>query len=195
MSEDTRFPELVAIACHDLRTPLATVHGFAHTLGRADLEEPAARYVEMIAAATAQLAELLEELSLVKRIEAGRYEPRLEDVDSLELAHSAAAELEESAVAVSGSGAPVHVERKPATRALRQLARAARRHGGHESVALAVRGAVLELAPVERNAADVVTGADVRELGAAAAVVYLRALGSSLEHEHGRLVIRLPEGG
>jgi signal transduction histidine kinase len=195
MNEGTRFPELVAIACHDLRTPLATVHGFAHTLGRSDLDEPAARYVGMIAAATAQLAELLEELSLVTRIEAGRYEPRLENVDSLDLARSAAAELEEDAVAVTGSGASVRVEQKPVTRALRQLARAARRHGGHDSVTLAVRGAELELAPVERNAADVVTGADIRELGAAAAVVYLRALGASLEHEHGRLLIRLPEGG
>jgi signal transduction histidine kinase len=195
MSEHTRFPQLVAIACHDLRTPLATVHGFTHTLGRADLEEPAARYVEMIGAATAQLAELLEELSLVARIEAGRYEPRLAPVDSLELARAAAAELDAGAVAVDGSGASVQVEREPTTRALRQLARAARRHGGRDSVTLVVRGAELELAPVERNAAGVVTGAEIRELGAAAAVVYLRALGVSLEHEQDRLRIELPESG
>jgi signal transduction histidine kinase len=195
MSEDTRFPQLVAIACHDLRTPLATVHGFTHTLGRADLEEPAGRYVAMIGAATAQLAELLDELSLVARIEAGRYEPRLETVDSLELARSAAGELDEGAVAVRGSGAPAQVEPEATIRALRQLARAARRHGGRDSVTLTVSGAELEVAPVERNAAGVVTGAEIRELGAAAAVVYLRALGCSLEHEHDRLLIRLPEGG
>jgi signal transduction histidine kinase len=192
MSEDTRFPRLVSIACHDLRTPLATVHGFAHTLGRAELGQPADRYVEMIAAATAQLAELLDELALVARIESGRFEPRLEAFDSLELARSAAAELEEGAVDVSGSGARVAIERDAAVRALRQLARAARRHGGHDSVSLSVRGAELELSPVGRNAAGVVTGAEFRELGAAAAVALVRALGGSLELQDDRLLVRLP---
>jgi signal transduction histidine kinase len=195
MTEDTRFPQLVSIACHDLRTPLATVHGFAHTLARAELGEPAARYVGMIEAATAQLAELLDELSLIARIEARRFEPRLETVDSLELVRSAAAELEEDAVAVSGSGAPVRVEAEAATRALRQLARAARRHGGRDSVTLSVRGPEIELAPVERNAAAVVTGAEFRELGAAAAVELVRALGGTLELEGERLLVRLPAGG
>ena len=40
------------LACHDLRTPLATVHGFAQTLARSEeLDETAARYVGMINAA------------------------------------------------------------------------------------------------------------------------------------------------
>ena len=39
-TEETRFARLVSLACHDLRTPLATVVGFAHTLTRQDeLEE------------------------------------------------------------------------------------------------------------------------------------------------------------
>ena len=97
MPDNTRFPRLVALACHDLRTPLATVHGFARTLARVELTDPAPRYVEMIEAATAQLAELLEELSLVARIEGGRFEPRLEEADSLVLAREAAGELEEEA--------------------------------------------------------------------------------------------------
>src|SRR5205814_2018492 len=42
-TEETRFARLVSLACHDLRTPLATVVGFAHTLTRqGELEEPAA---------------------------------------------------------------------------------------------------------------------------------------------------------
>ena len=49
------------LACHDLRTPLATVHGFAHTLGgSAELDDASARYVEMISTASGQLAELLD---------------------------------------------------------------------------------------------------------------------------------------
>ena len=34
MDNDTAFPRLVSLACHDLRTPLATVSGFAKTLAR-----------------------------------------------------------------------------------------------------------------------------------------------------------------
>ena len=35
MTDDNAFARLVSLACHDLRTPLATVHGFATTLGAA----------------------------------------------------------------------------------------------------------------------------------------------------------------
>ena len=193
MSGDPRFPRLVALACHDLRTPLATVHGFTRTLVRSDLEEPAARYLEMIEAASLQLAELLDELSLLARIEAGRFEPRLEEADSLALAQAAAEELEEGSVVVTGEGAPVSVEVDAARRALRQLARAARRHGGVESVSLEVRGAELEIAPVTDSAAGVVAGEELRELGAAAAADFLRALGATLEVADERLLISLPE--
>jgi len=192
VSGEPRFPRLVALACHDLRTPLATVHGFARTLVRTDLEEPADRYVEMIEAASAQLAELLDELSLLARIESGRYEPRIESIDSLELARAAADELEEGSVTVDGEGARVAVEVDATRRAVRQLARAARRHGGVESVSLAVRGTELVISPVTAAAAPVVTGDDLRELGAAAAGDFLRALGATLDVADERLVIRLP---
>jgi len=192
VSGDPRFPRLVALACHDLRTPLATVHGFARTLVRSDLGEPADRYIAMIEAASLQLAELLDELSLLARIESGRFEPRLEETDSLALAQAAAEELEPGSVEVSGEGALVSVEVDATRRALRQLARAARRHGGLESVSLEVRGAELEIAPVTDSAAGVVVGDELRELGAAAAVDFLRALGATLEVADERLVIRLP---
>ena len=55
MHNDTYFAKLVSLGCHDVRTPLATVHGFAKTLTRTvDLEAPADRYVEMIEVASAQ---------------------------------------------------------------------------------------------------------------------------------------------
>ncbi len=193
MSQDSRFPRLVALACHDLRTPLATVHGFARTLVRSDLQEPVHRHVEMIEAASVQLAELLDELSLLARIESGRFEPRLETVDSLALAREAAEQLEDGTVAVDGDGAPVAVEVDATRRALRQLARAARRHGGLESVTVEVRGAELEISPVTAAAEPVVTGSELRELGAAAAGDLLRALGATVAVADGRLRIRLPE--
>ncbi|HEX6951462.1 MAG TPA: histidine kinase dimerization/phospho-acceptor domain-containing protein, partial [Gaiellaceae bacterium] len=108
MTDDSEFARLVSLACHDLRTPLATVHGFATTLVRGgDLAPPADRYVEMIDAASAQLAELIEELSLAARIESGRYDPTPREADTLELAQAAAARLGEDRVRVTGSGAAV----------------------------------------------------------------------------------------
>ena len=77
VTDNSRFANLVVLACHDLRTPLATVHGFAHTLGRLELDETPARYVTMISAAAEQLGELIDQLGLASRIEAGRYEPVL----------------------------------------------------------------------------------------------------------------------
>jgi signal transduction histidine kinase len=192
MASDTRFPELVSIACHDLRTPLATVYGFSRTLGRLELEGPASRYVEMIDAASDQLGELLDQLSLVTRIESGRFEPSLTEVDSLELARAAAAELGEERVLVSGDGARVRVDLEATRRALAQLARAAARHGGHDSVTLVVRGPELDLAPLSRSAAPVLLGEELRELGAAAAGILIRALGGSLAADGERLLIRLP---
>ncbi len=192
VSQGASFPRLVSLACHDLRTPLATVHGFARTLARAELEEPAGRYVSMIEAASDQIAELLEELALVARIEDGRYEPRFDEVDSLELARGAAAELEEGSAVVSGEGALVRVDVDATRRAVRQLARATRRHGGLDSVDLAVHGAELEVTPLTETARVVVTGEELRELGAASAATLVRALGGSVRADGDRLRISLP---
>src|SRR5256886_10144476 len=98
---DASFPRLVSLAAHDLRTPLATIHGFAQTLIRmGDLGEPKQKYMEMIDMASRQLAELLEELGTAARIEGGRYEPSLQGVDTLELAQAAALQLGEDRVRV-----------------------------------------------------------------------------------------------
>jgi signal transduction histidine kinase len=192
MPDDKRFALLVSLACHDLRTPLATVYGFARTLARSDLEPPADRYLEMIEAASQQLGDLLDDLGLVARIEAGRYEPRLATTDSLELARAAAAELDEGRVEVSGSGGPVNVPEDETRRALSQLARAASRHGGFDSVQLSVDGPVLALSPVTRASSPVLLGEEIRDLGALAATTLVRALGGSVETDDERLLVRLP---
>ena len=191
MTNDRRFAELVSVACHDILTPLATVYGFARTLEQLPLEAPAPRYVEMIGAASAQIDELLDQLRLVARIESGKYEPVLAERDSLELAHEAAALLEEGSVNVSGQGALVRVDPVPAARALSQLARATARFGGFESVDLQVDGAELVLSPLSRTAQPVVLGEEARELAAPAAALLIEALGGTLEVCEDRLVIRL----
>jgi signal transduction histidine kinase len=194
MTNDSRFAELVSVACHDILTPLATVYGFARTLEQLPLESPAPRYVEMIGTASSQIDELVDQLRLVARIEAGKYEPTLVERDSLELAGEAAGRLEEGRVVVSGSGAAVLVDPEPTARALAQLARAAARFGGHDSVALAVDGPELVVSPLSAAARPVVLGEDARELAAPAAGVLIRALGGSLEARQEALVIRLPRG-
>jgi signal transduction histidine kinase len=192
MAEDTRFAQLVALACHDVRNPLATVFGFARVLQRTELGEPFDRYVEMIEGASSEMGELLDELTLVARIQSGRFEASREETDSLELAGTAAAELPEDRVVVSGEGAVVMVPPAQTSRALARLSKAAARHGGHDEVALVVRGEELELSPISRSAAPVVLGEELRELSAAAAVALIEALGGSLRVEGERLLIQLP---
>jgi signal transduction histidine kinase len=193
MPEDARFAQLVTLACHDLRTPLATVYGFARTLGQAGLEAAPARYVEMIEAASGQMGELLDELGLVARIELGRYDPLLAEIDSLELARAAAERLGAERVEVDGDGTMVRVDVDVTTRALARLAQAAARHSGVDSVRLAVKGAELEISPVGRAAGPVLLGEELRELGAAAAATLFRKLGAELSVADERLTIRLPQ--
>jgi signal transduction histidine kinase len=192
VTNDRQFAELVSVACHDILTPLATVYGFARTLERAELEAPSDRYVEMIGAASAQIDDLVDQLRLVARIELGAYRPALVETDSLELARAAAERLEEGRVEVAGHGAPVQVDPDPAARAIAQLARAAARFGGHDTVTITVDGAELSVAPLSRAAQPVVLGEEPRELAAPAAAVLVRALGGSLEARDETLVISLP---
>ena len=139
LQNDTSFSRLVSLACHDVRTPLATVHGFVKTLSRTvELDPPADRYVEMIAAASAQIAELLDELSLAARIEGARYEPVLRETDTLELAHAAAERLGDDRVHVSGEGATIETDRAAVDRGVSALVQAALRHGGLDEVDVVV---------------------------------------------------------
>jgi signal transduction histidine kinase len=176
------FARLVSLACHDLRTPLATVHGFAKTLSRLEELEPekVRRYVELISGASDELVELLDLLALAARIEGGRYEPVLREVDSLGLAPAGA----------TGEGATVRVDPEQASRSLAALARAAARHGGTD-VSAAVDGREISIGPVAPGAVPVVLGVEQKDLGAAVAVRLLRALGGEVAHDGDRVTVTL----
>jgi signal transduction histidine kinase len=192
VAAENSFSRFVSLACHDLRTPLATVSGFAHTLQQTEaLGEPADRYVEMIQAASFQIAELLDDLGLVARLEAGRYTPSLVQADTLELARSAASRLGEKAV-VAGVGAAVRVDRDAVERGLAGLALCALRHGGLERVELTADGPSVWIEPVTPAAAPIVLGEDLKDLAAAAARRVVEALGGSFALEGERLEVRLP---
>jgi signal transduction histidine kinase len=192
VTDDTSFAKLVTLACHDVRTPLATIHGFAKTLERmSELEPPADRYVEMIGEASQQMAGLLDALSLAARIEGGRYEPVRREVDTLELATSARERLGDDRVHVTGEGATISTDEEAADHGVSALVRCALRHGGLEEVAVALRGSEIDVSPVTAGSARVVLGEDLRDLGAAVAVRAISALGGSVSLTGETLTIRL----
>jgi signal transduction histidine kinase len=183
VAPDNSFARLVGLACHDLRTPLATVSGFAHTMVNAQsLEPPLDRYVEMIQAGSDQMAELLEELTLVARIESGRYEPNRQEADTLELAGAAASRVGEKAAA-GGRGGTVRVDREAMERALGALALCALRHGEVDGVEVRAEGAEVAIEPVTPGAAPVVLAEELKDLGAAVARYVVEAHGGSLRLE------------
>jgi signal transduction histidine kinase len=184
---DLQFPRLVSLACHDLRTPLATVYGFARTLSRAgDLDERSARFIGMIEQASEQMTELLDELGIAARIASGRWEPALRATGTLELVQS-----DDERITVEGSGTSIETEVDVVRRSLAALALAALRHGRVERVGWRVDGRELVLAPVDEAAAPVVTGAEPKDLGSLVARIVVEELGGSLELGGDSLVVRL----
>ena len=185
---DSRFPRLVSLACHDLRTPLATVYGFARTLSRGDdLDPRSARFVAMIEEASEQMAGLLDELGTAARIHAGRWEPVVRQADTLELARAE----DDDRVAVEGVGEPIETDVDAVRRSLAALAVAAIRHGRIEGITWRVEGRVFELSPVSEAAAPVVTGAEQKDFGALVARLVIEELGGGLELEGETLRVRL----
>jgi light-regulated signal transduction histidine kinase (bacteriophytochrome) len=184
---DPRFPRIVSLACHDLRTPLASVSGFAKTLSRlGGLDEQQAHFVAVIDEAAEEVALLLEQIALLARIEGGTYTPALVEVDTLDLATFA-----DPRVATGGVGETIATDALVVRRALEALAVAAVRHGEIESVSWTVRGRELDLAPVNDAAAPVVLGEEVKDLGALIAGRVVETLGGWLALDGETLRVRI----
>jgi signal transduction histidine kinase len=184
---EARFPRVVSLACHDLRTPLATIYGFARTLTRAgDLDERTMRFLGMIEEASEQMTELLDEVGVAARIEGGRWEPALREANTLELATA-----DDERVVTEGEGEAIETEPESVERALRSLAVAAARYGPAEQVTWRVRGRELELTPITGDAGSVVTGESIRDLGSLVARLVIEELGGLLELDGETLRVRL----
>jgi signal transduction histidine kinase len=184
---DDRFPRVVSLACHDLRTPLATVYGFARTLSRGgDLDERNARFVGMIEAASEQMTDLLDQLGVLARIESDRYEVGLVEADTVDLATT-----DDERVETVGDGVTLETDERSLKRALEALAVAAVRHGGVPTVTWTVRGRELELAPVTAAAAPVVTAEELLDLGSIVARRVVERLGGTVELDGETLRVRL----
>jgi signal transduction histidine kinase len=181
------FPRVVSLACHDLRTPLATIYGFARTLTQTgDLDERSQRFIGMIEEASEQMTGLLDLLGIASRIEARRWEPALREADTLELATS-----EDERIEASGDGETIETEPEALAVALQSLAIAASRYGPAERVLWEVRGRQLALSPVLPEARPVVAGDEPRDLGSIVARMVIEELGGSLTFEGERLIVAL----
>jgi signal transduction histidine kinase len=145
----------------------------------------------MIEAASTQMAELLDELSLAARIETGRYDPGLRELDTLSLARSAAERLGEERVRISGEGTTITTDVEGIDRGVSALVQAALRHGGLDEVDVVVRGAVIDVSPITDSSGPVVLGQELRDLGAAVAVLLIEFLGGAVDVDDGTLTIAL----
>ena len=175
--DEAGFAELVQLACHDLRTPLAAVNGFSKTILRAG-ELGELRFVELIDEAASQMAVLIEQLGLAARIAAGNYEPHRIEANTLELAAA-------SGFPASGKGVAVETDAATVARALAALATATVRFGGEGTAPRwTVAGRELLLEPAAEPATM------NRDVGAVVALAVLDILGS-VEHEGGTLRVFL----
>jgi hypothetical protein len=77
-------------------------------------------------------------------------------------------------------------------RGVSALVQAALRHGGLEQVDCHAEDATLVIRPVTASSGPVLLGQDLRDLGAAVAVVLVEALGGSVTLDGETVVVRLP---
>ena len=120
----------------------------------------------------------------------GRYEPKLETRVTAELAAAAAERLGDERVGVAGAGADVTVDVEATKRSVSSLVQCALRHGGLDHVEVVVDGAELRVSPITPASAPVVLGEDLRDLGAAVAVMHVERLGGSVAVDGETLTIR-----
>ena len=184
---EAKFTRVVSLACHDLRTPLATIYGFARTLTRTGgLDERTMRFLGMIEEASEQMTVMLDQVGVAARIESGRWDPGLREANTLELATS-----DDERVVTEGEGETIETEPESVGDALRSLAVAASRYGPVEHATWRVSGRVLELSPITADAAPVVTGESIRDLGSLVARFVIEELGGSIELDGETLRVRL----
>jgi signal transduction histidine kinase len=181
VADEERLAEVVRLACHDLRTPLATISGFAKTMVRAgELPEREARFAGMIDEAADQMNALIGRLSLASALASGRYEPALAEVDTLELAEGA-----------TGRGETIETDPAIVAGALAGLAAAALRHGQVEAVSWKVDGRELTLTPIAPGAVPVLDGSSPKDLGALVGRLAIDRLGGSVTVGGDRLLVTL----
>src|SRR4051794_11070574 len=194
-----RFPAQVAVACHDLRTPLATVYGFARTLERlGGLDERQMRYLGMVVAGAQELTRLIDDLAILTRLERGTQPVERGRVDLTELIDVVATEAAERHAPGRTIYAPNHgrgfadTDHRLAQAALSGLVDGALRLDPHaDQVELRADGSSVLLGPLSDGALELYGQAD-RDLRLAAARATLDALEARVAVEPGQLRVVFP---
>ncbi len=109
-----------------------------------------------------------------------------------DLAAAAVERLGPDRVAVSGNGGEATVDAEAAKRSVSSLVQCALRHGGLDEVQVSLEGGEIRVSPITPSSAPVVLGEDLRDLGAAVAVMHIERLGGSVAVDGETLTIRLP---
>jgi light-regulated signal transduction histidine kinase (bacteriophytochrome) len=189
-----RFPDLVLLACHDLRTPLATVRGFAATLlARGEMGSDERQWLHAVERGAEELSELLDLVGRATRIEAGTYEPARVSLSLAELAAEAATRIGDGRVTVSGvDDAEVELvvaDRDDVRDALVGLGRCLLQHGALESIAFEIERGRVTLGPLDDGVAAIALGEKLHDLRAAIGVALLRSSGARVWVEGERLAV------
>lgn len=201
-SHDTQELLRLAIgpACHELRSPLAVVYGFARMLeGSNGIDEAAAhKYVSQIVRSAERLDHMLDDLSRIGRIAAGRIHPQLEHVQLRSVIDDLCATTTNERRLSVDPGADVAVKVDPAWLAESLQAvidglcfedgidvRMTWRHEPHDVQLHIVPNSSFPMIDVEP---------DKSGLGISLARMRIVAMGGSFEGSGDRIVIALPRG-
>lgn len=185
-------------ACHELRSPLAVVYGFSRMLeDMKGLDATPARYASQIVKAAERLDVLLDDLSQIGRVAAGRSVPQLESVRLHALVADVAATTgnEQRLRVDPGTDVAVRVDATWLAESLRGIAEALC-FEDHMGVRLSWRQepheVQLHLVPDSAFMIDV--DPDKSALGLALARVRIVAMGGVFEGTGDRVIVTLPRG-
>jgi hypothetical protein len=195
-------PALLSTLAHDLRTPLATVYGFARTLERqVPMDARGERFVTLILEAASDMERQLDQIATIGRVLSGRLVPEARATSAAELVAATLAALPARpdartvrAAAAEGYGEAVLLtDPQLAGRAVGLVADAALRLDvGTEAATVAPTADGLRLAPFSPEVRAIVLEGG-RDLALATAHVLLGALGGALDADGpDGVVVRLP---
>jgi signal transduction histidine kinase len=191
---------VVRAAVHDLRTPLATVYGFARTLDRlGGLDPRQQRFLDLVVDGADEMRRQLDDLALCARAADGSLLPRPQPVDLRNLVADAAARASEQAS--DGRHVEAFVPERPVaastdaeltTGALTRLALAVLRLEPERELAeLRLDGHGVVRLEAGETTRGLVT-APARDLSLAAAHAALRVVGVVASADANAVVVRLP---
>ena len=202
MTEDpAQLGRLMSAVAHDLRTPLATIYGFAKTIERGGgLDERQERFLGLIIAAAADMDRMIENVSTVGHVAEGRLSVDAMTIESATIATAAVEAVPERAdgrrvVLRPGVSAPVETDYERAGRAIALVAEAALRLEPSRAEAYCrADGTAVRCGPFSEQLLPGLE-ANGRDVPVETARIVLRHLGATLEIEGDELVARFGASG